>query len=178
MMRYVRAEPPTTSPIHKRDPIPPYRSHELIHSPCLNLQFLTRLTTLFTSTHSSGHGSIYLTQKPLVSAAAESTSASSSPPALTPQVLIRATDGLSKSHRVAKPGNNKSKSKPAGSLRPKVRLATVLDAEDVDSFYAKYAEVCKKGMEALRKRDKKKAKEKAKAKKKGKTGAAPAKVGP
>lgn len=168
---------PHHSPIHKRDSIPPNPSHELIHSPCLNLQFLARLATLFTSTHSSGHGSIYLTQKPLVSAA-ESTSASSSPPALTPQVLIRATDGLSKSHRVAKPANNKSKSQSAGSIRPKVRLATVLDAEDVDSFYAKYAEVCKKGMEALRKRDKKKAKEKAKAKKKGKTGAAPAKVAP
>ncbi|KIV96408.1 hypothetical protein PV10_00280 [Exophiala mesophila] len=135
-----------------------------------NDEFLTRLTTLFTSTHSSGHGSIYLTQKPLVST--EDSTSSSSPP----QVLIRATDGLSKSHRVAKSGNNKSKSQSAGSIRPKVRLATVVEAEDVDSFYVKYAESCKKGMEALRKRDKKKAKEKAKAKKKGKSSTAPVKA--
>lgn len=100
-------------------------------------------------------------------------STSSSPP----QVLIRATDGLSKSHRVAKSGTQKSKSQSAGSVRPKVRLATVVEAEDVEAFYVKYAEACKKGMEALRKRDKKKAKEKAKAKKKGKSNAAPAKAG-
>lgn len=55
---------------------------------------------------------------------------------------------------------------------PKVKLATVVDVADLDTFYARYAEVCKKGMEGLRKRDKKKAKVKAKAKKKGKGGAA------
>jgi signal recognition particle subunit SRP14 len=46
-----------------------------------------------------------------------------------------------------------------------------VEAEELEGFYAKYAEVCKKGMEGLRKRDKKKAKEKEKArKKKGKGG--------
>lgn len=44
----------------------------------------------------------------------------------------------------------------------------MVDTKDIDAFYTRYAEVCKKGMESLRKRDKKKAKEKAKAKKKGK----------
>lgn len=44
----------------------------------------------------------------------------------------------------------------------------MVDNSDLESFFTKYAEACKKGMEGLRKRDKKKAKEKAKAKKKGK----------
>lgn len=72
---------------------------------------------------------------------------------------------------------NKSniKSKPAQGGKskgsPKVKLATVVDVADLDAFYARYAEVCKKGMEGLRKRDKKKAKAKTKAKKKGKGGA-------
>jgi len=52
-----------------------------------------------------------------------------------------------------------------------LKIATVVEIADLESFYARYAEVCKKGMEGLRKRDKKKAKEKAKAKKKGKTAA-------
>lgn len=41
----------------------------------------------------------------------------------------------------------------------------------MESFYVKYAEVCKKGMEGLRKRDRKAQKgKKAKGKKKGKGG--------
>ena len=81
--------------------------------------------------------------------------------------MIRATNGLSKTHRTPK-----TKTKSA-----KLRLATVVDTADLDTFYTRYADVCKKGMEALRKRDKKKAKEKAKAKKKnnkGTAGSAPA----
>ena len=53
-----------------------------------------------------------------------------------------------------------------------MKLATVVDAAALEAFYGRYAEVCKKGMEGLRKRDKKKAKEKAKAKKKGKAAGA------
>ncbi|KAJ9504049.1 hypothetical protein H2202_000105 [Exophiala xenobiotica] len=74
-----------------------------------------------------------------------------------PQILIRATNGLSKAHRTPK------------TKSTKIRLATVVDTAEIDAFYMRYAEVCKKGMEALRKRDKKKAKVKAKAKKKGKS---------
>lgn len=114
-----------------------------------NTQFLTRLTTLLSSTHSATHGSVYLTQKPLIPTTSESST----------QILIRATNGLSKPHRTAKP---KAKS------GEKVKFATVVEISEIDTFYTRYAEVCKKGMEALRKRDKKKAKEKAKAKKKGK----------
>ncbi|KAK4946544.1 hypothetical protein LTR10_014396 [Elasticomyces elasticus] len=121
-----------------------------------NDEFLSSLTTLFTSTHAASHGSVYLTQKPLgadADAAVEQSQSS--------QILVRATNGLSKPHR-------ESKTKPDSA---KLKIATVVEIEDLDSFYARYAEVCKKGMEGLRKRDKKKAKEKAKAKKKGKSGA-------
>lgn len=52
--------------------------------------------------------------------------------------------------------------------RQKIKLATVVEIADIEDFYAKYAEVCKKGMDSMRKRDKKKAKEKAKAAKKKK----------
>lgn len=82
------------------------------------------------------------------------------------QVLIRATNGAASSKSKAKIA--KVTKKP----HSKVKLATVVDAANLDSFYAKYAEVCKKSMEGLRKRDKKKAKEKAKAAKKKKGGAA------
>jgi signal recognition particle subunit SRP14 len=119
------------------------------------------LTTLLTSTHSQSHGSIYLTQKPLSS---ESDSSEATSPA---QILIRATNGTSKPQKSYAAAKSKSKS---ANARPRIKFATVVDAGELESFYAKYAEVCKKGMEGLRKRDKKKAK--AKAKKKGKGGGA------
>ncbi|KIW11560.1 hypothetical protein PV08_10861 [Exophiala spinifera] len=122
-----------------------------------NEEFLSRLAQLFTATHSKAHGSVYLTQKPLPAEEAASS-----------QILIRATNGLSKEHR----GTPKSKSTPK-----KLRLATVVQSADLDTFYTRYADVCKKGMEALRKRDKKKAKEKAKAKKKNKGTSAGAAAG-
>ncbi|EHY55449.1 hypothetical protein HRR83_008878 [Exophiala dermatitidis] len=126
-----------------------------------NDEFLSRLTTLLSSTHAESHGSVYLTQKPLITNST-TTEAAESLSSQTPQILIRATNGLSKSHRKA---TSSSKSNEKGS--PKIKFATVVDVADLDAFYARYAEACKKGMEGLRKRDKKKAKEKAKAKKKG-----------
>lgn len=47
-----------------------------------------------------------------------------------------------------------------------------MEVADLAGFYARYAEICKKGMEGLRKRDKKKAK-----KRKGKGGVPAGKVG-
>ncbi|KIY02694.1 uncharacterized protein Z520_01159 [Fonsecaea multimorphosa CBS 102226] len=125
-----------------------------------NDEFLTRLSTLLTSTHAATHGSVYLTQKPLTPTADESTTLSS-------QVLIRASNGLSKPHRTA----SKKVAKSGDAKKEKVKFATVVEVAELEAFYTKYAETCKKGMEGLRKRDKKKAKEKAKAKKKGKGGA-------
>lgn len=116
---------------------------------------MTSLTTLLTDTTSAGHGSIFLTQKSL-----ESSEGSS------PQVLIRATNGATEKSK-SKP-NFKVSKEQAHKSKPKIKLATVVDAADLESFYALYADVCKKGMEGMRKRDKKKAKEKAKAAKKKK----------
>jgi len=47
----------------------------------------------------------------------------------------------------------------------RVKLSTVVKAEDVDGFFARYAEVCKAGMGALKKRDRSKRKKKEKKKK-------------
>jgi len=83
------------------------------------------------------------------------------------QVLIRATNGASSAKPKAKPTSKVSKPQQ-GSTKQKIKLATVVETAHLDSFYTKYADVCKKGMEGLRKRDKKRAKEKAKAAKKKK----------
>ena len=37
-------------------------------------------------------------------------------------------------------------------------MSTVVEGADLAGFYVRYADICKKGMEGLRKRDKKKAK--------------------
>ncbi|OCT47602.1 putative signal recognition particle 14kD protein [Cladophialophora carrionii] len=142
-----------------------------------NDEFLTRLSTLLTSTHAQAHGSIYLTQKPLL-AAAEPDSASAGAADNPAQILIRATNGVGrpqKSTAASKVSRSKAKSSTAvaaaaADTKPKIRFATLVAVSDLESFYTRYADVCKRGMEGLRKRDKKKAKERAKAKKKGKTG--------
>jgi len=61
--------------------------------------------------------------------------------------LIRATNGKSKEHR-----------------KEKVKLSTVVEPDALDGFYTRYAEVCKSGMHALKKRDRS-GRKKAKAKK-------------
>lgn len=83
------------------------------------------------------------------------------------QILVRATNGATSTKVNEKPKFKISKEKQHKS-KQKIKLATVVDSADLDSFYTKYADVCRKGMEGLRKRDKKKAKEKAKAAKKKK----------
>jgi len=123
-------------------------------------QFLTSLGSLLSSTSSAGHGSVFLTQKPMPSS-------NSSP---SSQILIRATNGASAKPK-AKAGSKISKTKKP-TTKPKIKLATVVETADLEGFYIQYADVCKKGMEGMRKRDKKKAKEKAKAAKKKKGGAA------
>lgn len=135
-------------------------------------QFLSHLTTLLTSTHAQSHGSIFLIQKTLPPSPSTSEETSISEP--PPQILIRATNGASKSTK-ARGSSSKSSRKPTkptttSTAKPKIRFSTVVDVTNLEDFYARYAEVCKKGMEGLRKRDKKKAKERAKAKKKGKAG--------
>ena len=67
-------------------------------------------------------------------------------------VLIRATDGKSGEKR-----------------KQRIKLSTVVEPEALEGFFARYADVCKTGMVALKPRDK--SKKKAKAKKR--RGAAP-----
>jgi signal recognition particle subunit SRP14 len=66
-------------------------------------------------------------------------------------VLVRATDG-------------KSQGKDRTKNRQKVKLSTVVQPDDIEAFFARYAEVCKAGMQSLKKRDRSKRK---KTKKKG-----------
>ena len=50
----------------------------------------------------------------------------------------------------------------------KEKISTIVHPDDLDGFFARYTEVCKKGMEGLRKRDRsKKKKDKKKVKKEG-----------
>jgi len=60
-------------------------------------------------------------------------------------VLIRATNGKSKEKRAEK-----------------LKLSTRVDANALESFYSRYAEICKAGMTTLKPRDRSKRKAKAK----------------
>jgi signal recognition particle subunit SRP14 len=65
-------------------------------------------------------------------------------------ILIRATNGKSKENR-----------------KKKIRIATVVQPDDLEEFFAKYAELCRTGMTGLKKRDRRKAKQKKKGGKDG-----------
>lgn len=60
-------------------------------------------------------------------------------------LIIRATDG-------------KSQTKDRVQNKDKLKLSTIVQPDDVDAFFARYAEVCKAGMQSLRKRDRSKRK--------------------
>jgi signal recognition particle subunit SRP14 len=62
--------------------------------------------------------------------------------------LIRATDGKSKDER-----------------KDRIQLSTVVQADELEGFFVKYADVCKVGMGGLKKRDRSRRKAKAKKKK-------------
>ncbi|KAL2130183.1 hypothetical protein VTI74DRAFT_6795 [Chaetomium olivicolor] len=133
-----------------------------------NDEFFTKLTDLFHTRKSQDHGAIYLTQKRLTYPAEEpsptspqplastSLDLSNIPPSKPLPLIIRATNGKSKARRAAK-----------------VKLSTVVQPEALDEFYARYAEVCRAGMGALKPRDRTKRKAKAK-KRKGGAASAPA----
>lgn len=102
-------------------------------------QFFTSLTTLLSTQSQKSKGSIYLTQKRFPSPPSEQQSETQS----TPSILIRATDGKDKDSRT--------------------KVSTVVSPDELEAFYARYAEVCKGGMVGMKKRDRS-------AKKKGKKG--------
>jgi signal recognition particle subunit SRP14 len=65
-------------------------------------------------------------------------------------ILIRATNGKSRERASAK-----------------IKLSTIVEADALGEFFAKYAEICKAGMPTLKPRDKSKKKAKAKKRKTG-----------
>ena len=70
-------------------------------------------------------------------------------------LIVRATDGKStKDDRKTKNQN-------------KVKLSTIVQPDDIDAFFTRYAEVCKAGMQSLKKRDRSKRKKDKSKKKKG-----------
>jgi signal recognition particle subunit SRP14 len=69
-------------------------------------------------------------------------------------IIIRATDGKSRSKE------DHQKKNPE-----KVKISTVVQPEEIEAFFARYAEVCKSGMQSLRKRDRSKRKKAGKGKK-------------
>ncbi|CAL8577746.1 hypothetical protein XPA_003564 [Xanthoria parietina] len=123
--------------------------------------FFTRLSSLFQARRNSTHGSIYLTQKRLSfqspSTASPTTASSPSPdsaPSSPPvPILVRASNGKSKERR-----------------KDKIKLSTVVQPDQLEGFFTKYAEIVKGGATALKKRDRSGRKKATKAKKKGKAG--------
>ncbi|KAI5363738.1 Putative signal recognition particle, SRP14 subunit, signal recognition particle, SRP9/SRP14 subunit [Septoria linicola] len=130
-----------------------------------NDEFFTNLGTLISKVQEKGHGSVYLTQKRLTYDASTTPADEAqkvaddplwdlNPPNPLP-LIVRATDG-------------KSQSKDRKKNKDKVKLSTIVQPDDLESFFTRYAEVCKAGMQNLKKRDRSKRKKvKAKGKKDG-----------
>ncbi|KAF8449664.1 signal recognition particle 14kD protein, partial [Terfezia claveryi] len=93
--------------------------------------FFQKLGQLFATTTKQEFGSVFLTQK-----RCKYFSGSSSPKTPGP-VLVRATNGASKQNRDAK----------------KIKFSTLIEPDALDAFYVRYAEVCKSGMTALKKKN-------------------------
>ncbi|KAK3674498.1 hypothetical protein LTR78_005584 [Recurvomyces mirabilis] len=135
-----------------------------------NEAFFTQLTSLIEKTQQKGHGAVYLTQKRLTFDASSTTTTAQkiaddplwdlNPPNPLP-LIIRATDG--KSHKLGPEGTKGGKGGRTKNA-DKVKLKTVVQPDDLDAFFAKYAEVCKAGMQSLKKRDRSKRKKASKKK--------------
>ncbi|CCU74988.1 signal recognition particle 14kD protein [Blumeria hordei DH14] len=116
--------------------------------------FFAQLSLLFESPRQKNHGSVYLTQKPMTynttsPAQSKDSLAQDNHPTTPLPIIVRASNGKSK--------EKKDK---------KIKLSTIVEADSLEAFFTKYAEVCKGGMSGMKKRDRSKAKEKLKAKKK------------
>ncbi|KAF2687701.1 signal recognition particle, SRP9/SRP14 subunit [Lentithecium fluviatile CBS 122367] len=130
-----------------------------------NDEFFAQLANLFEHNRKKGHSSVYLVQKRL------SFDSSAAPP--TPTKV--ADDPLWDTHPenplpiLIRASNNKSDKRPGTDREDivKIKLSTVVQPDDLDAFYLRYAEACRAGMSGLKKRDKKKGKKDKKKKKKG-----------
>ncbi|KAF2878111.1 signal recognition particle 14kD protein-domain-containing protein [Massariosphaeria phaeospora] len=132
-----------------------------------NEEFFTQLTNLFEHNRTKGHGSIYLTQKRLSyqteNAAPSPTKVLDDPlwdthPEQAVPVIIHASNNKSTPYK----GTDRK------SIE-KIKISTIVQPDQLDAFFARYAEACKTGMSGLKKRDRKKGK-KDKKKKKGVAG--------
>ncbi|KAL2257569.1 hypothetical protein VTK26DRAFT_9469 [Humicola hyalothermophila] len=133
-------------------------------APLTHDEFFAKLADLFNGPKSKARGAVYLTQKRLSYQPSQPQSQQqqqdpSDPlsdlhPASPLPLLIRATNG-----------------KSAAARASKIKLSTVVDPAELDAFYARYAEVCKAGMAALKPRDRTRRKAKAKKRRGGGGGA-------
>ncbi|KAI9369223.1 signal recognition particle, SRP9/SRP14 subunit [Aspergillus egyptiacus] len=121
--------------------------------PMSHEEFFTSLTNLLTTTSQNTKGSVYLTQKPLLNTSSESA------PTSQPAILIRATDGNTSAPNPKTHPELKDKKRVKES---KVKISTVVQPQELEPFYARYADICKAGMTGLKKRDRKQKKAKAK----------------
>ncbi|KAJ5153099.1 uncharacterized protein N7482_009577 [Penicillium canariense] len=117
-----------------------------------NDEFFSSLTDLLSKTSQKARGSVFLSQKPLID------SVSNSPPS----ILIRATDGNTNAPN-PKASSKDGKVTKNKTSKDKVKFATVVNADDLETFYTRYADVCKSGMTGMKKRDRSKRKAKGKA---------------
>jgi signal recognition particle subunit SRP14 len=67
-----------------------------------------------------------------------------------PSILIRATDGNT---NAPNPKSASKDGKITKNKSTKIKLSTIVNPDDIEAFYARYAEVCKAGMTGLKKRD-------------------------
>ncbi|KAK3496557.1 signal recognition particle, SRP9/SRP14 subunit [Neurospora crassa] len=119
-------------------------------------EFFSKLTNLFEYRKNRDHGTINLVQKRrTLSYSTPSQSTDTDPltdlnPATPLPILIRATNAKGKDKRTEK-----------------VKLSTIVEPADLETFYGRYADVCKKGMGALKPRDRTKRKKQSRKKKTG-----------
>ncbi|KAK3699334.1 hypothetical protein LTR37_016486 [Vermiconidia calcicola] len=131
-----------------------------------NDEFFAKLASLLEKAQKTGHGSVHFTQKrmtydtdaaPSPAKVADDPLWDLNPPKPLP-LIVRATDGEStKSDRKTKNPD-------------KVKLSTIVQPDDLETFFTRYAEVCKTGMQSLKKRDRSKRKKDKGKKKKSATG--------
>jgi len=119
-------------------------------------EFFTKLSALLESNREKGYGSIYLTQKRMTF----STDSAPSTPAKVADDPLWDTHPDNPLPVIVRASNSKSSKAKDGSRKnvPKTKFSTIVQPDALDGFYARYAETCKAGMSALKKRDRTKRK--------------------
>ncbi|KAF2012058.1 signal recognition particle, SRP9/SRP14 subunit [Aaosphaeria arxii CBS 175.79] len=134
-----------------------------------NDEFFAQLASLFEHNRKTGHGTVYLTQKRLAYGTDASAEAKAEDPLWDAHpeqplpILIRASNNKSSKRKGAgRPGSERDNA-------TKTKTSTVVQPDQLEAFYVRYAEACRAGMSGLKKRDRTK-KKKDKKKKKGAAG--------